>query len=176
MRDESLYTPEEIAQMLKLSKYTIYEMIKRGEIPAHRIGRSLRVSDSQLDAYLIEVRQGENVVEGETVIVNGVKYGRALGITGELYFSIATDLEGSIRMSIKPEEIILAHNRIVSSARNVHEGIITAIGERDNGFKLTVNIGIPLAVLITKQSLQEMGLKIGDSVFCIFKAMAVVVV
>ena len=29
MRDEILYTPEEIAQKLKLSKYTIYEMIKR---------------------------------------------------------------------------------------------------------------------------------------------------
>ena len=41
MRDEILYTPEEIAQKLKLSKYTIYEMIKRGEISAHRIGRSL---------------------------------------------------------------------------------------------------------------------------------------
>ena len=39
MRDEILYTPEEIAQKLKLSKYTIYEMIKRGEISAHRIGK-----------------------------------------------------------------------------------------------------------------------------------------
>ena len=44
MRDEILYTPEEIAQKLKLSKYTIYEMIKRGEISAHRIGRSLRIT------------------------------------------------------------------------------------------------------------------------------------
>ena len=48
MRDEILYTPEEIAQKLKLSKYTIYEMIKRGEISAHRIGRSLRITETQL--------------------------------------------------------------------------------------------------------------------------------
>ena len=32
MREEILYTPEEIGQKLKLSKYTVYEMIKKGEI------------------------------------------------------------------------------------------------------------------------------------------------
>ena len=52
MREDTLYTHEEIAQRLKLSKYTIYEMIKRGEIPAHRIGRSLRITESQLETYL----------------------------------------------------------------------------------------------------------------------------
>ncbi len=37
---------------MKLSKYTIYEMIKRGDLEAHRIGRGLRISSEQLEGYL----------------------------------------------------------------------------------------------------------------------------
>ncbi len=43
MHEEILYTPEELASKLKLSKYTVYEMIKRGDIQAHHIGRSIRI-------------------------------------------------------------------------------------------------------------------------------------
>ena len=46
--NEELFTPEEVAAKLKLSKYTIYEMIKRGDLEAHRIGRGLRISAKQL--------------------------------------------------------------------------------------------------------------------------------
>ena len=67
MRDEILYTPEEIAQKLKLSKYTIYEMIKRGEISAHRIGRSLRITETQLQTYLMQSKQSDNSYEAEIV-------------------------------------------------------------------------------------------------------------
>ena len=65
MRDEILFTPEEVAQKLKLSKYTIYEMIKRGEISAHRIGRSLRVTESQLEAYNAIFEYAFNGTESE---------------------------------------------------------------------------------------------------------------
>lgn len=42
MSQETPLTPEEAAQILKISKYTLYELVKRGEIPAQRIGRQLR--------------------------------------------------------------------------------------------------------------------------------------
>lgn len=41
-------TVEEAAKLLKVSKYTIYELIKRGEIPAQRIGRQLRIDPNTL--------------------------------------------------------------------------------------------------------------------------------
>ncbi|HZW82402.1 MAG TPA: helix-turn-helix domain-containing protein, partial [Candidatus Deferrimicrobium sp.] len=41
-------TPEEAAQILKVSKYTLYEMIKRGELPAQRIGRQIRIDPEVL--------------------------------------------------------------------------------------------------------------------------------
>ena len=33
------YTPDQVAQMLQLSKNTVYELINRGEIVAKKIGR-----------------------------------------------------------------------------------------------------------------------------------------
>jgi DNA binding domain, excisionase family len=45
-------TAAEAAEILKISKYTLYELVKRGEIPAHHIGRQLRIDPTVLDRYL----------------------------------------------------------------------------------------------------------------------------
>jgi len=45
-------TAAEAAKILKVSKYTLYELVKRGEIPAHHIGRQLRIDPAVLDNYL----------------------------------------------------------------------------------------------------------------------------
>jgi len=45
-------TAAEAAKILKVSKYTLYELVKRGEIPAHHIGRQLRIDPTVLDNYL----------------------------------------------------------------------------------------------------------------------------
>lgn len=37
------YTPEQVAEMLQLSKNTIYDLISRGEIIAKRIGKVYRI-------------------------------------------------------------------------------------------------------------------------------------
>lgn len=44
----AVYTPEEVAQILKLSKNTIYELIGRGELVAKKIGKVYRVPSSSL--------------------------------------------------------------------------------------------------------------------------------
>jgi excisionase family DNA binding protein len=43
-----VYTPEQVAEMLQLSKKTVYELIARGEIVAKKIGRVYRISASSL--------------------------------------------------------------------------------------------------------------------------------
>ena len=45
-------TAAEAAKILKISKFTLYELVKRGELPAHRIGRQLRIDSMVLDRYL----------------------------------------------------------------------------------------------------------------------------
>lgn len=51
MSDNVSYTPEEVAKILKISRYTVYEMIKRGELQAYRIGRKMRIEESDLEVY-----------------------------------------------------------------------------------------------------------------------------
>ena len=48
----NLLTTEEVAEKLKVSKYTIYSLIKSGKLPALRIGRSFRVHEEELNDYL----------------------------------------------------------------------------------------------------------------------------
>lgn len=51
MTDILYYTPEEVAKILKISKGTVYELIKRGELPSYRVGRKMRISPSDLEAF-----------------------------------------------------------------------------------------------------------------------------
>ena len=178
IREEELYTPEEIAQKLKLSKYTVYEMIKRGEIAAHRIGRSLRISSSQYETYLQQSRQSSNYFEAEILVdEDGEKIARVIGNTGNVDIAVATDYEaGSARLTIKPEDIIISRERLVSSAQNNLEGIIVGMEEIDTGYKLVVNVGISLTVYVTKRAIHMLELQLGDTVYCVFKAMSVSVV
>ena len=43
-----VYTPEQVAGMLQLSKNTVYELINRGEIVAKKIGRVYRIPASSI--------------------------------------------------------------------------------------------------------------------------------
>ncbi|MBN6189048.1 helix-turn-helix transcriptional regulator [Aneurinibacillus sp. BA2021] len=52
------YTTEEIAALLKVSKLTIYDLIKKGELPAYRVGRQMRIDADDLEAYKASAKQG----------------------------------------------------------------------------------------------------------------------
>ncbi|HAQ06666.1 MAG TPA: excisionase, partial [Bacillus bacterium] len=46
-----LYTPDEIASMLKISKHTVYEMIKRGDLAAFKVGNKMRIEESEFARF-----------------------------------------------------------------------------------------------------------------------------
>jgi len=50
--DEPLFTITEVAEALRVSKMTIYRLVHSGELPAMRIGRSIRVPSANLRTYL----------------------------------------------------------------------------------------------------------------------------
>lgn len=52
MSKEISYTIEEVSQLLKVSKLTIYDLIKKGEIPVFRVGRQMRMDAKDLDHYI----------------------------------------------------------------------------------------------------------------------------
>lgn len=47
---EDLLTAQEAADYLKLKKATVYEMVKRGDLPSVKVGKQLRISRSALEA------------------------------------------------------------------------------------------------------------------------------
>lgn len=51
MSSDMSYTTEEIAKLLKISKLTVYDLIKKGELPSYRVGKQMRVDASDLEAY-----------------------------------------------------------------------------------------------------------------------------
>lgn len=77
MQDKSPYTPEEVAGILKISKYTVYEMIKRGDLPAYHIGRKVRVRPDDLDNFMNGgIKPGSSQKENnltQTITINATK-------------------------------------------------------------------------------------------------------
>ncbi|MCC6338377.1 MAG: helix-turn-helix domain-containing protein [Acidimicrobiia bacterium] len=45
-------TAQEVAELLRVSTMTVYRLIKAGDLPAIRVGRSFRVRDVDVDAYV----------------------------------------------------------------------------------------------------------------------------
>lgn len=69
---EETLTVKEVADVLKLKKRTVYELIRSGMLPASKIGRSYRVSVSDVHVYLEErmlhPRVPKNALFYDTVI------------------------------------------------------------------------------------------------------------
>ena len=59
-QNKSLST-QEVAQILHVSKSTIYELIRRGEINSYKIGRKVRFTQDDVDAYIARSRHERSV-------------------------------------------------------------------------------------------------------------------
>ena len=50
--DESFLTVQEVADLMRVSTMTVYRLIKAGELRAARVGRSYRLREREVAAYL----------------------------------------------------------------------------------------------------------------------------
>jgi len=48
MLEPKVYTPEQVAEILQLSKATVYQLIKSGEIAAKKLGKVYRIPASSI--------------------------------------------------------------------------------------------------------------------------------
>lgn len=48
---DTIYTPDEIAKMFKISKHTVYELIKRGELNAFKVGNKMRINPEEVERF-----------------------------------------------------------------------------------------------------------------------------
>lgn len=55
--ENDLLSAQEVSEILKISRNTVYELIKRGELNSSKIGKQLRVSRNEVNAYLNGITQ-----------------------------------------------------------------------------------------------------------------------
>ncbi len=58
VRPRKLLTPDETAQLLRVSKSSVYRLVERREIPFYRLRGNLRFDQGDIDAYLERCRVG----------------------------------------------------------------------------------------------------------------------
>lgn len=51
MEKDSALTPLEVAEMLKITKNTVYELVKRGELNSYRVGNKVRIEMVDIEEY-----------------------------------------------------------------------------------------------------------------------------
>lgn len=87
MSDNTSFTTEEIARLLKISKLKVYDLIKKGELPSYRVGKQMRVDQSDLEAYKQNTRSGVTVKTLDSHNIspseNNKVSGRSIVITGQ---------------------------------------------------------------------------------------------
>ena len=74
IKNESFYTPEEVAEKLKLSVATIYKLIKEEKFPYVKIGKSYRVLSSALSQYIITQGNLSNYLKASPVPTQTINY------------------------------------------------------------------------------------------------------
>jgi len=96
----------------------------------------------------------------------------ALSIDGAEILA-AVDVTGPAHASIRPEDIVVSRERLRSSAQNCYAGLITGVVDRGPLVWVTVRVPPDFTCMITRRSLEELGLKQGMDVYIAFKASAV---
>jgi len=52
MEIEGSLTALEVAELLKITKNTVYELVKRGELPGYKVGKKLRIDKADVESYI----------------------------------------------------------------------------------------------------------------------------
>jgi molybdopterin-binding protein len=94
--------------------------------------------------------------------------------TGPVEFHVTTaEAAGSGYVIFARKDVTLSNEPQRGSARNVFRGTIVEVEPVPHGIEVTVDIGVPIYAVITRESLAEMGLKTGGGVSVGFKSTAI---
>lgn len=142
-------------------------------VATHDVNQVHRLSDEVI--YLFDGRITakpplENLFKGRIV-----KKDRDLFLfdTGRILVALPRERDSVSRIAIPPEDIIVSHKPIATSARNSFAGAIAQITDEGDLVSMIVDIGEKLRVKITKRSFQEMHLNLGSPVYVTFKSSSI---
>ncbi len=93
--------------------------------------------------------------------------------TGLIRIHCTDSIKNPSHIAIHPNEIIVSHKPLESSMRNQFSGRLTAIKQKQQQIQLSIDCGEVFHVIITPESLTELNLNIGSSLWISFKSNAV---
>lgn len=112
----------------------------------------------------------ENIMSGN---IEESSDGLAKINTDSITVFAVTEKEGEVHFSIRPDEITISREKVQTSARNTIQGKVNEIIDTGSLIKLLVDTGELFTVFITRESLTELNISIGTSIWLYFKASAV---
>ena len=80
MEKDSALTPLEVAEMLKISKNTVYELVKRGELNSYRVGNKVRIEMKDIEDYKNKSKKLQNTKQSNAESVNSYTHSSELHI------------------------------------------------------------------------------------------------
>jgi len=141
-----------------------------GEGCIKQVGTPEQIFRQPASEFVARFAMARNIFAGEVVDKEG---GNTVFRTEGVELEVTTDLQGKLHASLRPEDILISPEPLYSSARNSFCGTITHISDRGSTLYLTVNLPPDFVCLVTRRSLEEMGLAEGEKVYITFKASAI---
>ena len=142
-------------------------VLSRGRIV--QVGTPAEIFRHPNSEFVAQFALTRNIFSGE--VVEGRE--GPVFITEGTALAVVTELRGKLHASLRPEDILISQEPLLSSARNRLKGKVVHIADRGSTLYLTVRVPPDFTCLVTRYSFEEMNLKEGDEVFLTFKASAV---
>jgi len=80
MSDDVSYTAEEVAKILRISRFTVYELIKRGELIAYKVGRKMRIDGADLANYKKKTKGEPPFAQNNPMLSTGSPFDSQTGL------------------------------------------------------------------------------------------------
>ncbi|OXS68695.1 hypothetical protein B1B04_19710 [Lysinibacillus sp. KCTC 33748] len=117
MPHEHSYTIEEVAQLLKVSKLTIYDLVKKGDLPVFRVGRQMRVDRTDLQLYIQKSKSGATTTASTTSTIPSTN--KKVIISGQ---DLALDLLGKYIEKKQSNKVLRSHEGSFNGIMGLYNG------------------------------------------------------
>jgi tungstate transport system ATP-binding protein len=130
----------------------------------HDVVQTSRLADDTI--FLLEGKVAKSIYENifSARIETGTGDHKICTLPNGLRFKVQSEKSGPLRISIAPGELILSAN-IPTAAENTVKGKIIQLNEERIHVRALVDAGVPLNVLIPKESFNRHDMGIGDDVW-----------
>ena len=141
-----------------------------GEGCVKQVGTPEQIFRQPNSEFVARFAMARNIFTGEVADRDD---GSAIFRTDGIELVVASELRGKWHASVRPEDILISHQPLHSSARNSFCGIINHVMDKGSTLYLTVNLPPDFICLVTRRSFEEMGLAKNQRVYITFKASAI---